>query len=110
MKAVLLSLVLVLSPTVALCNPSNSLDPSTQAILEQRFCQYLKSGLTLAETVKVIGYQVKQNLPAVSRLRRETGSGAEILYILADELVRSNTVAVFRGTLKNRCPEFLPRS
>ena len=107
MKAVLLSLVLILLPNVALSNPSSFLDPRTQAILEQRFCQYLKSGWTPREAIEVIRYQVERNLPAISRFRRETGSMAQLGDLVADQLVGTYTVAVLRNALENRCPEFL---
>ena len=102
MKAIILSLIVVLSPTVAL-----SLDNQTQEILEKRTCQYLKSGLTLGETMGAIRSAVYQN---ERRIYLGTGSGSEIMYILRDEIVRNSTRRVMINALANRCPEFLPRN
>jgi hypothetical protein len=102
MKAIILSLIVVLSPTVAL-----SLDNQTQEILEKRTCQYLKSGWTLGETMGAIRSAVYQN---ERRIYLGTGSGSEIMYILRDEIVRNSTRRVMINALANRCPEFLPRN
>ena len=96
MKAIVLSLILVLSPTVAL-----SLDNQTQEILEKRTCQYLKSGWTLGETTVAIRYAVNQN----GRPR----SGYEGVNILIDEFNRLMTEKILVNA-KNRCPEFFPRN
>jgi len=102
MKAIVLSLIIVLSPTVAL-----SLDNQTQEILEKRTCQYLKSGWTLGETMGAIRSAVYQN---ERRIYLGTGSGSEIMYILRDEIVRNSTRRVMINALENRCPEFLLRN
>lgn len=102
MKAIVLSLIIVLSPTVAL-----SLDAQTQETLEKRTCQYLKSGWTLGETMGAIRSAVYQN---ERRIYLGTGSGSEIMYILRDEIVRNSTRRVMINALANRCPEFLPRN
>jgi hypothetical protein len=102
MKAIILSLIVVLSPTVAL-----SLDNQTQEILEKRTCQYLKSGLTLGETTSAISSAVFPY--ATARVGTGTGSGSEILYILRDEIVRGQTEAILKNA-KKRCPEFFPRN
>ncbi|MBD2119032.1 hypothetical protein H6F40_20265 [Microcystis wesenbergii FACHB-1339] len=102
MKAIVLSLIVVLSPTAAL-----SLDNQTQEILEKRTCQYLKSGWTLGETMGAIRSAVYQN---ERRIYLGTGSGSEIMYILRDEIVRNSTRRVMINALENRCPEFLLRN
>ena len=102
MKAIVLSLILVLSPTVAL-----SLDAQTTEILEKRTCQYLKSGLTLGETARAISSAVFPDVTA--RVNPGTGSGSEIMYILRDEIVRGKTEAILKNA-KKRCPQFFPRN
>jgi hypothetical protein len=102
MKAIILSLIIVLSPTVAL-----SLDAQTQETLEKRTCQYLKSGWTLGETMGAIRSAVYQN---ERRMYIGPGVGSEITDILHDEAVRLSTRKVMMNALVNRCPEFLPRN
>jgi hypothetical protein len=102
MKAIVLSLIIVLSPTVAL-----SLDAQTQETLEKRTCQYLKSGWTLGETMGAIRSAVYQN---ERRMYIGPGVGSEITDILHDEAVRLSTRKVMMNALVNRCPEFLPRN
>lgn len=102
MKAIVLSLIIVLSPTVAL-----SLDNQTQEILEKRTCQYLKSGWTLGETMGAIRSAVYRN---ERRMYVGPGVGSEITDILHDEAVRLSTRKVMMNALENRCPEFLPRN
>ena len=99
MKAIVLSLILVLSPTVAL-----SLDNQTQEILEKRTCQYLKSGWTLGETMGAIRTAVHRN---ERRVYIGPGIGSEITDILHDEAVRLSTRKIMINALANRCPEFL---
>lgn len=96
MKAIVLSLIIVLSPTVAL-----SLDNQTQEILEKRTCQYLKSGLTLGETTVAIRYAVNQN----GRPRSEF----EGVNILIDEFNRLMTEKILENA-KKRCPQLFPRN
>ena len=102
MKAIVLSLIIVLSPTVAL-----SLDAQTQETLEKKTCQYLKSGWTLGETMGAIRSAVYQN---ERRMYIGPGVGSEITDILHDEAVRLSTRKVMMNALVNRCPEFLPRN
>ena len=102
MKAIILSLIVVLSPTVAL-----SLDNQTQGILEKRTCDYLKSGWTLGETMGAIRAAVYRN---ERRMYVGPGVGSEITDILHDEAVRLSTRKVMMNALVNRCPEFLPRN
>ena len=102
MKAIVLSLIIVLSPTVAL-----SLDAQTQETLEKRTCQHLKSGWTLGETMGAIRSAVYQN---ERRMYIGPGVGSEITDILHDEAVRLSTRKVMMNALVNRCPEFLPRN
>ena len=89
-------------PTEAL-----SLDNQTQEILEERTYQYLKSGLTLGETMGAISSAVFPY--ATARVGTGTGSGSEILYILRDEIVRGQTEAILENA-KKRCSEFFPRN
>ena len=96
MKAIVLSLILVLSPTVAL-----SLDNQTQEILEKRTCQYLKSGLTLGETTVAIRYAVEQN--SSSRTQYEQ------INIWRDYFNDKTTRRILVNA-KKRCPEFFPRN
>ena len=102
MKAVLISLIFVLSPTAALSNTLRPLDTHTQEILEKRTCQHLKSGLTLGETVNAIKYAVEQNnsRDPSSTLQREVN----------DIINKARTEMIVKNALKNRCPEFLPRN
>jgi len=103
MRKIALSLLFLgMMPTVAL-----SLDTQTQEILEKRTCQYLKSGLTLGETMGAISSAVFPY--ATARVGTGTGSGSEILYILRDEIVRGQTEAILVNA-KKRCPEFFPRN
>ncbi|NCQ93689.1 MAG: hypothetical protein DWQ58_25430 [Microcystis aeruginosa TA09] len=69
MKAIVLSLIVVLSPTVAL-----ALDTQTTEILEKRTCQYLKSGWTPGETMRAIRAAVYQN----ERIETGTEPGSEL--------------------------------
>jgi hypothetical protein len=101
MKAIVLSLIIVLSPTVAL-----SLDAQTQETLEKRTCQYLKSGWTLGETMGAIRSAVYQN---ERRMYIGPGVGSEITDILHDEAVRLSTRKILVNA-KKRCPEFFPRN
>ena len=96
MKAIVLSLIIVLSPTVAL-----SLDTQTQEILEERTCQYLKSGLTLGETMGAIRYAVEQNSSSRSQY--------EPINIWRDYFINERTRKIFVNA-KKRCPEFFPRN
>ena len=100
MRKIILSLLFLgMMPTVAL-----SLDNQTQEILEKRTCQYLKSGLTLGETMGAIKTAVYQN---ERRMYIGPGVGSEITDILHDEAVRLSTRKVMMNALENRCPEFL---
>lgn len=96
MKAIVLSLIIVLSPTVAL-----SLDNQTQEILEKRTCQYLKSGLTLGETTVAIRYAVEQNSSSRSQY--------EQINIWRDYFNNERTREILVNA-KKRCPEFFPRN
>jgi hypothetical protein len=96
MKAIILSLIVVLSPTVAL-----SLDNQTQEILEKRTCQYLKSGWTLGETAVAIRYAVEQN--SSSRTQYEQ------INIWRDYFNDKTTRRILVNA-KKRCPEFFPRN
>ena len=96
MKAIILSLIVVLSPTVAL-----SLDNQTQEILEKRTCQYLKSGLTLGETMGAIRAAVEQN--SSSRTQYEQ------INIWRDYFNDKTTRRILVNA-KKRCPEFFPRN
>jgi hypothetical protein len=96
MKAIVLSLILVLSPTVAL-----SLDAQTQEILEKRTCQYLKSGWTLGETARAIRYAVEQN--------GNPRSQYEEINIWRDYVNNERTKEILVNA-KKRCPEFFPRN
>lgn len=96
MKAIVLSLIIVLSPTVAL-----SLDAQTQEILEKRTCQYLKSGWTLGETARAIRYAVEQN--SSSRTQYEE------INIWRDYLNNERTREILANA-KKKCPEFFPRN
>ena len=103
MRKIILSILFLMSmPTVAL-----SLDAQTQEILEKRTCQYLKSGLTLRETMGAIRVAVYQN---ERRMYIGPGVGSEITDILHDEAVRLSTRKVMMNALENRCPEFFPRN
>ena len=84
-----------------------SLDNQTQEILEKRTCQYLKSGLTLGETMGAIRAAVYRN---ERRIYVGLGLGSEITDIFHDEAVRLSTRRVMINALENRCPEFLPRN
>lgn len=95
MRKIALSLLFLgMMPTVAL-----SLDTQTQEILEKRTCQYLKSGLTLGETMGAISSAVFPY--ATARVGTGTGSGSEILYILRDEIVRGQTEAILVNAKKD---------
>jgi hypothetical protein len=96
MKAIVLSLIIVLSPTVAL-----SLDAQTQETLEKRTCQYLKSGWTLGETMGAIRYAVEQNSSSRSQY--------EPINIWRDYFINERTRKIFVNA-KKRCPEFFPRN
>lgn len=96
MKAIVLSLILALSPTVAM-----SLDVRSQEILEERTCQYLKSGLTLGETIRAIRYAVNQSGTQKTQY--------ELINIAIDESNRLTTKKIIINAIMNRCPEFSPR-
>ena len=96
MKAIVLSLIIVLSPTVAL-----SLDAQTQETLEKRTCQYLKSGWTLGETMGAIRSAVYQNGSPRSQY--------EEMNIWRDYVNNQRTREILVNA-KKRCPEFFPRN
>ncbi len=95
-KIVLSLLFLGMMPTVAL-----SLDNQTQGILEKRTCDYLKSGLTLGETMGAIRYAVEQNSSSRSQY--------EPINIWRDYFINERTRKIFVNA-KKRCPEFFPRN
>jgi hypothetical protein len=95
-KIVLSLLFLGMMPTVAL-----SLDNQTQEILEKRTCQYLKSGLTLGETMGAIRYVVERNSSSRSQY--------EPINIWRDYFINERTRKIFVNAEK-RCPEFFPRN
>jgi hypothetical protein len=106
MKAMVFSLILALSPTVALSDKaSTGLDPRTQEILERRTCQYLKSDFTLRETIRAITYHVNENMI----LPRGVGTslGAELNNIMVDYIVRDNAEKIIENAIKARCRKFL---
>ena len=97
MKKIILSLLFLgMMPTVAL-----SLDNQTQEILEKRTCQYLKSGLTLGETMGAIRYAVEQNSSSRSQY--------EPINIWRDYFINERTRKISVNA-KKRCPEFFPRN
>jgi hypothetical protein len=95
-KIVLSLLFLGMMPTVAL-----SLDTQTQEILEKRTCQYLKSGLTLGETMGAIRYAVEQNSSSRSQY--------EPINIWRDYFINERTRKILENA-KKRCLEFFPRN
>lgn len=95
-KIVLSLLFLGIIPTVAL-----SLDNQTQEILEKRTCQYLKSGLTLGETMGAIRYAVEQNSSSRSQY--------ELINIWRDYF-NNETIKQILVNAKKRCPEFFPHN
>jgi hypothetical protein len=95
-KIVLSLLFLGMMPTAAL-----SLDAQTQEILEKRTCQYLKSGLTLRETMGAIRYAVEQNSSSRSQY--------ELINIWRDYFINERTRKIFVNA-KKRCPEFFLRN
>jgi hypothetical protein len=97
MRKIALSLLFLgMMPTVAL-----SLDTQTQEILEKRTCQYLKSGLTLGETMGAIRYAVEQNSSSRSQY--------EQINIWRDYFNNERTREILVNA-KKRCPEFFSRN
>jgi hypothetical protein len=97
MRKIILSLLFLgMMPTEAL-----SLDNQTQEILEERTCQYLKSGLTLGETMGAIRYAVEQNSSSRSQY--------ELINIWRDYFINERTRKISVNA-KKRCPEFFPRN
>jgi hypothetical protein len=97
MRKIALSLLFLgMMPTVAL-----SLDTQTQEILEKRTCQYLKSGLTLGETMGAIRYAVEQNSSSRSQY--------EPINIWRDYFINERIRKILENA-KKRCPEFFSRN
>ena len=97
MRKIILSLLFLgMMPTGGL-----SLDNQTQEILEERTCQYLKSGRTLRETARAIRYDVEQN--------SSTRSQYEGMNIWRDYVNNQRTREIFANA-KKRCPELFPRN
>ena len=97
MKKIILSLLFLgVLPAVAL-----SLDNQAQEILEERTCQYLKSGLTLGETMGAIRSAVYQNGSPRSQY--------EEMNIWRDYVNNQRTREILVNA-KKRCPEFFPRN
>jgi len=97
MRKIVLSLLFVgVLPAVAL-----SLDNQSQETLEKRTCQYLKSGLTLGETMGAIRYAVEQNSSSRSQY--------EPINIWRDYFINERTRKILENA-KKRCPELFPRN
>jgi hypothetical protein len=100
MKTVLLSLILVLSPTVALAE----ITPQTREILKKRVCLYLKSGFTTQEVLNQMAYHVSEHYPYLGGVGNSLG--ADLNNIMADYIFKTEAIEITFEAIKTKCPQF----
>ena len=100
MKTVLLSLILVLSPTVALAE----ITPQTREILKKRVCLYLKSGFTRTETINQMAYHVSEHYPYLGGVGNSPA--ADLNNIMANYIFKTEAIEITFEAIKTKCPQF----
>lgn len=100
MKTVLLSLILVLSPTVALAD----ITPQTREILKKRVCLYLKSGFTRTETINQMAYHVSEHYPYLRGVGNSPA--ADLADSIANHLFQVTAEEITFEAIKTKCPQF----